>query len=434
MTELVNGNFIEDLSTLLSSCVEGKNHKTFFGIDKEFESMMSVMKSNFVTVWSSLRHALIHKLAHVKSADQASWIKTEDHIAGLLNDDQMLTIENTDKAIKTYENYASRAIETNTTVLLADVSNDDNPEVVALKAQIAEMTVLMDITTPAATTGAAHTGKRARVHKNGKTTVPKTVITCTVCKKNGHDAHCCWFNTENKLKEAAKMKSDAEDILKSKKSNKKAYTAGFPANEPNKECLNCVSLKCYRACAETYDMPSSRFHARSAVLDQAFVPYTTASILDSGAMASIIQGTQGTSSRVQLVGVTGDDIQTETADVTFPVLTATNEFYVIDTTNSQPGSTLLMEKTKDNIISLAVLLNAGFVVDFAVDLMTMASAVFCTRLRVFLSSWSFRIICGISLCGDPPASCLLLLQRSTPRAIRVLLNKASSATAYTILM
>jgi hypothetical protein len=53
------------------------------------------------------------------------------------------------------------------------------------------------------------------------------------------------------------MKSDAEDCLKSKKSNKKALMAGFVANEQNEECLNCVSLKCYRACAATYAMQSS---------------------------------------------------------------------------------------------------------------------------------------------------------------------------------
>ncbi len=48
----------------------------------------------------------------------------------------------------------------------------------------------------------------------GTTTIPTTtVITCTVCKKNGHDAHGCWFNSENKLKEAVKMKSDTEDIV-----------------------------------------------------------------------------------------------------------------------------------------------------------------------------------------------------------------------------
>jgi hypothetical protein len=170
---------------------------------------------------------------------------------------------------------------------------------------------------PTATAGAAHTEKRARLHNNAKTTVPKAVIACTVCKKNGHNAHGCWFNAKNKLKKAAKMKSDAEDILKSKKSNKKALMAGFAPNDHIDECLNCVSLKYYRACADTYAMPSSRFHARSAVLDQVFVPDTTASILDSGAMVSIIPKTKGTGSRVQLVGVTGDGIQAEIADVSY---------------------------------------------------------------------------------------------------------------------
>ena len=66
------------------------------------------------------------------------------------------------------------------------------------------------------------------------------------------------------------------------------------------------------------------------------------------------------------MGVTGDAIQAEITDVTFPVFTATNELYVIDTTNSQPGSTLIVEKTKDKIVSLAVLLKTGFKVDFAV--------------------------------------------------------------------
>jgi hypothetical protein len=156
------------------------------------------------------------------------------------------------------------------------------------------------------------------VHINAKTTVPKVVITCTVCKKNGHNVHGCWLNTENKLKEAAKMKSDTEDILKSTKSNKKSLMLGFAPNEHNDECLNCVSLQCYRACADTYDMPFSRFHDRSAVLDQVFVPDTTDSNLDIGVMTSIMNGTQGTGPRVQLVSVTGDGIQAEITDVTFP--------------------------------------------------------------------------------------------------------------------
>ena len=39
MTDLFNVTFIENLSTLLTSCTEGKTLKTFFEIDKEFESM-----------------------------------------------------------------------------------------------------------------------------------------------------------------------------------------------------------------------------------------------------------------------------------------------------------------------------------------------------------------------------------------------------------
>ena len=165
-------------------------------------------------------------------------MKAEDYIAGLLNDDQMLTIDTTDHTIKIFENFASRAIESNTTVLLAGASNDDTAEVMTMKAEITELRAFKATTTSAAATGAVHTGKRARVHTNGKTTVPKAVITWTVCKKNGHDAQRCFWNTENKLKEAAKMKSDAEDCLKFKKNNKKALMAGFVANEENEECLN----------------------------------------------------------------------------------------------------------------------------------------------------------------------------------------------------
>ena len=126
------------------------------------------------------------------------------------------------------------------------------------------------------------------------------------------------------------------------------------------------TLKYYRVFTDTYATPSSQFHARSVVLDQVFVPETTSSILDNGAIVIIIQGNQGTCSRVQLVGVTGDGTKSEITDVTFPVLTVTNDLYVIYTTNSQSGSTLLVKKTNDSIFSLSVFLKAGFKVDFTV--------------------------------------------------------------------
>ena len=64
--------------------------------------MMAVVKSNFVTVdtfplfkRASLRQDLMRKRAQVKSADQEACMKAEDHVADLLNNDQMLTIEKT---------------------------------------------------------------------------------------------------------------------------------------------------------------------------------------------------------------------------------------------------------------------------------------------------------------------------------------------------
>ena len=41
-------HFHQDLSDILSSCTEGKHHKTFFEVDKE------VVKSNFCTLDSFL--------------------------------------------------------------------------------------------------------------------------------------------------------------------------------------------------------------------------------------------------------------------------------------------------------------------------------------------------------------------------------------------
>jgi hypothetical protein len=73
------------------------------------------------------------------------------------------------------------------------------------------------------------------VHTHDNTTEPKAVLTYTFCKRNGHEAQGCWFHTESKLQEAVKMKSDVEDILKSKHINKKAFMSGFVANDSDEE-------------------------------------------------------------------------------------------------------------------------------------------------------------------------------------------------------
>ena len=74
---------------------------------------------------------------------------------------------------------------------------------------------------------------------------PKAIITCTFCKKPGHDAQRCWDIAENQLAQAAKMKSDAEDILQSTHGHQKdlkAFMGGFAAS---------ASLACFRGVAPT---------------------------------------------------------------------------------------------------------------------------------------------------------------------------------------
>ena len=101
------------------------------------------MKKNFTTVDSfivfmraSLRQALIHKLAHVKSAEENARMKAEDHLCGNLNYDQMLTLENTDNDIEKYETHAVRTIDVKSTVFLAGATNGDTQEVLVLKAAV----------------------------------------------------------------------------------------------------------------------------------------------------------------------------------------------------------------------------------------------------------------------------------------------------------
>ena len=52
----------------------------------------------------------------------------------------------------------------------------------------------------------------------------------------------------------------------------------------------------------------------------------------------------------------------EIADVVFPIMTKTRKPYTLVTTDT----TLVLKKTKDSILSLAVLLKAGFKVTWAV--------------------------------------------------------------------
>jgi hypothetical protein len=90
---------------------------------------------------------------------------------------------------------------------------------------------------------------------------------------------------------------------------------------------------------------------------------TEGAVLDSDVMMGIIPGAKGNGKCVQLTGVTGHTTSAEVADVVYPILTESKKPYAFATRDT----TLVLTDTKDKIISLAVLLKAGFKVEFAVN-------------------------------------------------------------------
>ena len=98
------------------------------------------------------------------------------------------------------------------------------------------------------------------------------------------------------------------------------------------------------------------------MFDQEFVPHTTGTVLDSGAQVNILEGILESGTRIQLTGITGATTEAEGADAMFLVLAADGSRHDI----SIRGMNIVATRTTDNILSLAVLLKAGYKVEFRV--------------------------------------------------------------------
>jgi hypothetical protein len=190
---------------------------------------------------------------------------------------------------------------------------------------------------------------------------------------------------------AEAMVKEAVDILAKRKTSHKvndpevkSYSTGCVANKDDKEYVSCSSvvLPIHASPTTKLTSPSSIviYHGHlsptqiatkkyeesvscSAILDQKFVPGT---IIDSAAMMNVVENTSrqelAGGKRVNILGVTGGTASVQVADVVFSIKTKTKKPHVLAT----KGTTLVLDKTKDNILSLAVLLQSGFKVDFSI--------------------------------------------------------------------
>jgi hypothetical protein len=89
---------------------------------------------------------------------------------------------------------------------------------------------------------------------------------------------------------------------------------------------------------------------------------TPGAVLDSAGMLNILQAALGSGTRVKLTGITGDSTEAEIADAVFPVITTDGKRYL----TRIKGQNIIARKATNCIMSLAVLMKAGYDVRFRV--------------------------------------------------------------------
>ena len=137
------------------------------------------------TLWAFLRASLrqchIHKLSRV-GKDKAAWAKADEYLTNLMDSDTMLTLENTNDAIKRAENYMQRQdTDGDKRVVFSsavDDSTDGHDEVNTLRAKVLALEARLDSFSHGQTDGGNKRKKTAK--KNEKE--------CIYSKKNGK-----WF-------------------------------------------------------------------------------------------------------------------------------------------------------------------------------------------------------------------------------------------------
>ena len=298
MTDMINGAFMEDLSELLNAATgDQRSRKSFYEIDTEFEKMTASLLKNFSSMASlmpflraSLRQSMMRRLALV-GKDKDGWKKADEHLTTLMDQDHMITIEDTDAAIKRCELYLQRAAtdegspKAKVLATEVEISGQDTAAELAkaqdakIKAQDAKIKALS-----AQLRGDTSGAKRAR---SGAPVDKKPIPVCTVCGKRGHNAADCWdkLDADQAKLDVAKANRDKKkaDMAKRQPSSKesKAYTAAIASN------------KALAAAAAATDSDYSACHAspHGCVFDQEFVPHTPGTVLDSGAQVNILEGT-----------------------------------------------------------------------------------------------------------------------------------------------
>ena len=146
MTDMLTGTMMEELATIIT-CVTGdaRHRRTIYEADQDFERFGKTLIANFkdtATLWEFLRASLrqlhINKLSKV-GKDKAAWAKADEYLTNLMDSDTVLTLENTDEAIRRAQNYMQRQDndgEKHVAFSSTSDESNDGEEVKALRAAL----------------------------------------------------------------------------------------------------------------------------------------------------------------------------------------------------------------------------------------------------------------------------------------------------------
>ena len=247
----------------------------------------------------------------------------------------MLTLENTNDAIKRAENYMQRQdTEGDKRVAFSsavDDSTDGHDEVNTLRAALKEkdqrlsaLETKFDSFSHGQTDGGNKRKKTAK--KNEKE--------CNYCKKTGK-----WFQGHDESECLHKKKNEAEAGLLAIKERRERTVKGRQATKRDKKAFAAGTLinkgpaDLAEAGDKQYPKVSTSPHVTSsnpvafpatAALDQRRVSHGT---IDTAAQLHVCQGACGKGERILLKGITGDTVNAERADVVFPVTTIEGKRY-----------------------------------------------------------------------------------------------------------
>ena len=221
---MINGAFMEDLSELLNSATgDERRRRTFYEIDTKFE------KNDIVSTQELRQHAVVDALSSRKSTsdndpgkDKDGWKKADEHLTVLMDQEHMITLEDTDAAVRRCEQHLERAAidaaSPKAKVLATEVLAPDNTaiEFAALKATVKAQSPQVKALSAQLRSDTSD-AKRAR---NGAP-VERNLFQCalfdSVCGKRGHNATDCW----DKL-DADQAKLDAAKAVRDKKKAERA--------------------------------------------------------------------------------------------------------------------------------------------------------------------------------------------------------------------